>query len=163
MVENRLFVGRRGDSGRAADVKDASPSQDGAVPLEVSLSILFQWPIGRNAMQVGLVMVIALSGLGCQNKGGDVAPSAQTHTHSISSPSVSHSHPNHGVGTGCPLHGAAAYSDSTATSTFHGAVRSTLWSFVLGRDPDVATASEIEANLEAGRYGAASYPTGYGH
>jgi hypothetical protein len=105
-------------------------------------------------MQGSIIMMLALGGLGCQNKGCDVFPTPQT-TRVASAQSWANV---------CPT--AIASSGYSACSTIHdtsydasgysarSAFRSTLWSFVIGHDPDVATVREIEATF---------YSSGSGH
>jgi hypothetical protein len=112
-------------------------------------------------MQMSVVMVMALSGLGCQNKGCDVSPTPQTCY--TSSPCALNAYPGSFAPSGYPVYAPSRYGrDNASDYTFHSSVRSTLWSFVLGRDPDVASASEIEATFYSGGYGASAYPGGYG-
>jgi len=112
-------------------------------------------------MQVSVVMVMALSGLGCQNK--DCAPSPSPQTYYGSSLCAEHVYPGSAAPSGHPAYAPSSHGrDPASDYTFHSSVRSTLWSFVLGRDPDVATVREIEATFYSGGYGASSYPGGYG-
>ena len=105
-------------------------------------------------MQGAVVMLLALGGLGCQNKGCDVFPTAQT-TRVASAQSLAHVCPSPVASSGYPAcsssHGAG-YDSSGYTA--RSAWRSTLWSFVIGHDPDVATVRDIEATF---------YSTGSGH
>ncbi len=112
-------------------------------------------------MHASVVMVMALSGLGCQNK--DCAPSPTPQTYYGSSPYATNAYPGTVTPSGYPAYGTGDYRIGHPEDyTFHGAVRSTLWSFVIGRDPDVASVREIEATFYSGGYGTSSYPGGYG-
>ena len=112
-------------------------------------------------MQVSVVMLMAISGLGCQNKGCDASPTPQTCY--TSSQCATNAYPGSFAPSGYPAYAPGSYGVATPLDyTAHGAVRSTLWSFVLGRDPDVASVREIEATFYSGGYGASSYPGGYG-
>ncbi|MGP0065370.1 MAG: hypothetical protein ACLQGP_17430 [Isosphaeraceae bacterium] len=112
-------------------------------------------------MQVSFVMLMALSGLGCQNKGCEASPSPQTYHGS--GQYTANVYPGSMAPSGYPAYGPGGYRIGHPEDyDFHGAVRSTLWSFVIGRDPDVASAREIEETFYAGGYGASSYPGGYG-
>jgi hypothetical protein len=112
-------------------------------------------------MQVSVVMVMALSGLGCQNK--DCAPSATPQTYYGSSQYTANVYPGSAATSGYSTYAAGGHRrDPASDYTFHSSVRSTLWSFIIGRDPDVASAREIEATLYSGGYDASSYPGGYG-
>ena len=108
-------------------------------------------------MQVSLVMILALTGLGCQNKladAGDAAAAVPAYRTSLSPLSSDQ-------GTGYPT---ATYSGSFAGTPYpeipsrlypryisthtvdsHTELRSTLFSFVCGHDPDVSTVRDIEA------------------
>ncbi len=105
-------------------------------------------------MQGSVVVLLALGGLGCQNKGCDVfstpqttrVASAQTLAYVCPSPVASSGHP------ACDSSRDTGYDSSGYTA--RSAWRSTLWSFVLGHDPDVPTVREIEATF---------YSTGSGH
>ncbi len=107
-------------------------------------------------MTFGVVMVIALSGLGCHNVDCDVssaAPGYQASAQSVGGAYVGplvpagqhhHHHPSYSSGH--------SHSDGSSGADFGGRVYSTLYSFVFGRDPDVPTVREIESNLESGEY-----------
>jgi hypothetical protein len=98
----------------------------------------------------GFVLMMALSGLGCQNKSCDasVAPA----DYCPSSQCAAHVPVGSVALTGYPAGLAGQYGDDHyAGYDLGSSVRSTLWSFVLGRDPDgVPTVAEIEAGLESG-------------
>jgi hypothetical protein len=112
-------------------------------------------------MQASFVLMMALSGLGCQNKSCDssVAPAS----YYASGQCAAHIHAGSVAPSGFPTSSASHYgSDHYAGYDLRSSIRSTLWSFVLGHDPDgVPTVAEIEAGLESGRYSAAAYPSGY--
>jgi hypothetical protein len=114
-------------------------------------------------MQVSMVMMLALTGLGCQNKAATVTEGFPVTSYQIAPPSVSS-----GQGGG---YSTATYAGSFAQSPYpeipsrlyarpsedhsvnwHAELRSTLYSFVWGHDPDVSTVREIEASV----YGADS-------
>jgi hypothetical protein len=112
-------------------------------------------------MHASVVMVMALSGLGCQNK--DCAPSPIPRIYYGSSQYTTNAYPGIVGQPAYTAYGPGGYRIGHPEDyTFHGAVRSTLWSFVLGRDPDVASVREIEATFYSGGYGASSYPGGDG-
>jgi hypothetical protein len=104
-------------------------------------------------MQGAIVMLMALSGLGCQNKiidKGELPTSVSPIVSAAANPAPSSTNPPpypqyFNIGSG---------DTETADPTHWEILRSTLWSFVLGRDPDVMTAREIEASI---------YGYGYGH
>ena len=101
-------------------------------------------------MQGAVVILVALGGLGCQNKGCDVLPSPQT-THYASSQSFANTCPSGVTPLGYPSCSAGSSTgDGSSGYSTRGAVRSTLWSFVIGHDPDVATVREIEATFYSG-------------
>jgi hypothetical protein len=106
----------------------------------------------------GVVLVLALSGLGCQNKSCDasVVPVGCY----ASGQSTAHVHAGFVGPVGYPATSAIHYgSDHFAGDDLHSSIRSTLWSFVLGHDPDgIPTVAEIEAGLVSGAYSAAAVP-----
>jgi hypothetical protein len=106
----------------------------------------------------GVVLVVALSGLGCQNKSCDasVVPVACY----ASGQPIAHVHAGSVAPTGYPASSANRYgSDHYAGYDLQSSIRSTLWSFVLGHDPDgVPTVAEIEAGLASDEYRAAAVP-----
>jgi hypothetical protein len=111
-------------------------------------------------MQASLVIVLALSGLGCQNKSCDasVAPASCY----ASGQSFPHIHSGHGASIGYATSPGHYGGDHYDGYDLHSSIRSTLWSFVLGHDPDgVPTVADIEAGLSSGAYSAAAYPVGY--
>jgi hypothetical protein len=100
-------------------------------------------------MQGTVVLLLALGGLGCQNKRCDafqVVPSvsAQCDAKGYANCVGMAAHPAWPAsGSGC---------DSCADYQ-GGSLRSTLWSFVLGHDPEVRLPEEIEASVPLGRPG----------
>lgn len=107
-------------------------------------------------MQVSLVMMFALTGLGCQNMPADAVNAGAVTSYQTNSPPWSSDQ-----GTGYPI---AAYTGSFAgtpypeipsrlyprysqphTVDWHAELRSTLYSFVCGHDPDISTVRDIEA------------------
>jgi len=111
-------------------------------------------------MQASFVMMMALSGLGCQNKSCDasVAPAG----YDASGQCATHVHASSVAPSGYPASSAGRSIDNSVQSyTLHSSIRSTLWSLVLGHDPDgVPTVAEIEASLASGAYNAATHPSG---
>jgi hypothetical protein len=109
-------------------------------------------------MHLPIVMMLALSGLGCHNKantGDDAAAMTRIDVDAAALPSyqgAAHSAGDYShtlVGTPypeIPYHSYAPYQE-THSSDWHAQVRSTLYSFVCGHDPDVSTAREIEASV----------------
>jgi hypothetical protein len=97
-------------------------------------------------MQGALVMLFALSGLGCQNKtddSGQVPPL-------VIPIEIPEANPAPGSTTPRPYPQYFDLSSAgieTAEPTHWEVLRATLWSFVLGRDPDVMTAREIEESV----------------
>jgi hypothetical protein len=97
-------------------------------------------------MQGAFVMLMALSGLGCQNKISDsgelpaaVSPIVSPAVNPAASATTPPPYPQYfNIGSG---------DTETADPDHWEVLRSTLWSFVLGRDPDVMTAREIEASV----------------
>ena len=114
-------------------------------------------------MQVSMVMILALTGLGCQNKEATASETVPVTSCQIAPPSMSS-----GQGGG---YSTTTYASSFAPTPYpeipsrlyarpsqahsvdwHAEMRSTLYSFVCGHDPDVSTVREIEASV----YGADS-------
>ena len=105
-------------------------------------------------MTFGVVLVMALSGLGCHNLDGDVAPALPGYHASAQSgvggytgavaPAVQQHYPAHSAGH--------SHGDGSSGADFGGQVHSTLYSFVFGHDPDVPLIRDIESNLESGEY-----------
>jgi hypothetical protein len=112
-------------------------------------------------MQASFVVVMALSGLGCQNKSCDafVAPAG----YYASGQCAPYVHAGSVAHAGYPTDSASHYgSDRYSCYDLHSSIRSTLWSMVIGHDPDgVPTVAEIEASLASGGYSASAYPSGY--
>jgi hypothetical protein len=110
-------------------------------------------------MQIPLVMMLALSGLGCQNGASTVIDAPPLPGHRIDAPPLTSSQGNGGAITNYsgsfassayPEIGARVYDRySTAAEPldWHTGFRYTLYSFVWGRDPNVSTAREIEASV----------------
>jgi hypothetical protein len=113
-------------------------------------------------MQASVVMMMALSGLGCQNKSCDasVAPAGYDASGQCA---ATHVHAGSVAPSGYPANSAGHSLDNSLQSyTLHSSIRSTLWSFVLGHDPDgVPTVAEIEASLASGAYNTATRPSGH--
>jgi hypothetical protein len=106
----------------------------------------------------GVVLLVALSGLGCQNKSCDasVVPVGCC----ACGQSIAHVHAGSVAPIGYPASSASHYgNDHYAGYDLQSSIRSTLWSFVLGHDPDgVPTVAEIEADLASDAYRAAAIP-----
>jgi hypothetical protein len=97
-------------------------------------------------MQSAIVIVIALSGIGCHNKCSDVSNSAPA-CNTIGGIDAN-SYPSfHAPSSYCGWHSMSESGYDSSHAGHQGAWRSTIWSFVLGRDPDVATAREIEESV----------------
>ncbi len=107
-------------------------------------------------MTFGVVMVMAVSGLGCHNVDGDVSPAAPGYHASAQSgtnvharavaPSAQHHHHHSGY------FASHSRGDGSSGVDLGGRVYSTLYSFVFGHDPDVPMMREIESNLASGEY-----------
>jgi hypothetical protein len=100
-------------------------------------------------MQTTVVMVLALSGLGCQNKGCEVfaTPPVVNRGYDSNVPAWS------GVPSGHPTFSGSTCGVGDSSDYPGGRLRSTLWSFVLGRDPEVPSARELECSFYSGRDG----------
>jgi len=98
-------------------------------------------------MQGAIVMVIAFSGLGCHNKCSDMsdAPSVYRSTGGADT----NLYRSYTTPSSYPGYDSRSYTvcDSSAYTSHWGGVRATLYSFVFGHDPDVATAREIEESV----------------
>lgn len=116
-------------------------------------------------MQIPLVMMLALSGLGCQNGASAVIDTPPLPGHQIDAQPFTISQGSGGATTTYsgsfapspyPEIGTRLYDrySSNEPIDWHTGLRYTLYSFVWGRDPDVSTAREIEASV----YG---YQTGH--
>jgi hypothetical protein len=115
-------------------------------------------------MQVSMVMILALTGLGCENEPAgarDTLPPVFDQGHAAPSTSF----PGGGYTPGnlansfasTPYPGIPSYRYSAPRtvphdSDWHAELRSTLYSFVFGHDPEVVTIREIEASVY-GEYG----------
>jgi hypothetical protein len=107
-------------------------------------------------MQVSMVMILALAGLGCENKpagASDTLPAVfdQGHAAPLASFQGGEYTPRNSADSfvstpypGIPPH---LYSAPTLPHDldWHADLRSTLYSFVFGHDPDIVTIREIEA------------------
>jgi hypothetical protein len=109
-------------------------------------------------MQIPFVMMLAITGLGCQNKANSVMdPLPLISSEVDSSPLPTYQGGGYSASTHSGSFTPTAYpeipsriyaSDLPRRSIdWHAGFRSTLWSFVLGRDPDVITVREIEASV----------------
>ena len=110
-------------------------------------------------MQIPLVMMLALSGLGCQNGANAVIDTLPMPGHQIDALPFTSSQGTAGGGSvpyantftpsPYPEIGTRVYDrySSYEPTDWHAEWRKTLYSFVWGRDPDVSTAREIEASV----------------
>jgi hypothetical protein len=103
-------------------------------------------------MQAALVITVALAGLGCQNKPSDLSdvPPVYDAIESVESvPYPRYATPSSYSG----YYPRTCENDvSDVYPTHWDALHATLVSFVLGRDPGVTTAAEIEASVFGDRY-----------
>jgi hypothetical protein len=109
-------------------------------------------------MQVSMVMMLALTGLGCQNKPVGASDSFAVTSYQTDSPPLS-SYQAGGYVTGTYANSFAsnpypeipsrlyARNSQDHSVDWHAELRSTLYSFVFGHDPDVSTVREIEASV----------------
>lgn len=98
-------------------------------------------------MQTAFVMAIALTGLGCQNKTQDLSDYPPTYSAiGTTEPSP---YPRYTTPSSYSGYYQRTYSNdvSDVYPTRWDAMRSTLCSFVIGRDPEVTTVAEIEASV----------------
>jgi hypothetical protein len=102
-------------------------------------------------MQAAVVMLMALTGLGCQNK-----PVDSTDMPSVLTPAPAPASPSPEAPTTettatpppYPRFFPEAYPDiEDLYSTHLGIMSATLYSFVFGHDPGIASAQEIEASV----------------
>jgi hypothetical protein len=109
-------------------------------------------------MQIPLVMMLAMSGLGCQNGASamiDAPPlpgyqiDTQPFTTSQGSGGATINYSGSFASSPYPEIGARVYDrySSSEPTDWHTGLRYTLYSFVWGRDPNVSTAREIEASV----------------
>jgi len=109
-------------------------------------------------MQIPLVMMLALSGLGCQNGSVvviDTPPlpghqiDAQPFTSSQRTGDATTTYSGPFASSPYPEIGTRVYDrySSAEPIDWHTGLRYTLYSFVWGRDPDISTAREIEASV----------------
>lgn len=109
-------------------------------------------------MHASVVLLMALSGLGCQNEipeAIDSPPAAyDTAASTFGSVNSGHTGPS-----GYSAYSSAFSSDFDASDKlgFGGALRDTIWSFFLGHSPGVASAREIEASVYGDQGGYSSY------
>lgn len=110
-------------------------------------------------MQATVVMLIALGGLGCQNPASDLPPIPAVGGE-VEAPSSESTAPAPAPAitpypSGYPAYGVSPIltGDIPEDNSFRGCVRSTVWSFIIGRDPDVPSAREIEAAYYGGQHG----------
>lgn len=115
-------------------------------------------------MHLPMLLIMALAGVGCENKLADASDPGAQPTQQVQSPAI-------------PSFQQSAYPASSDSGWFpsnpypeipshlyappvvphsgdwHAAMRSTVWSFVLGHDPDVSNVREIEASIYSVEYG----------
>jgi hypothetical protein len=97
-------------------------------------------------MSGSIVMAIALAGLGGHNQPEGLAEPLLSETE-IASP-YTNPYPQYTVPSSYSGYYSRVGSYELPEYTSHwGTVRSTLWSLILGRDPDVPTVAEIEASV----------------
>jgi hypothetical protein len=104
-------------------------------------------------MQATVVLLVALSGLGCHNKTCeviDVQPTSSSYGGGNSSLYSSHDTP-----LPCPANDGGPNSgyDPSQQAGFGGVLLDTLYSFVYGRSPGVPSVREIEASVYGYRAG----------
>ena len=109
-------------------------------------------------MHVSMTMILAIAGLGCENRAIGAGETASVMVQPIDSPALptyqQGSYPMPGDTTPFP---STPYPDIPSQLyprpdeshyvDWHAEIRSTLWSFVLGRDRDIVTVREIEASV----------------
>jgi hypothetical protein len=98
-------------------------------------------------MPATVLTMIAFFGLGCQNKYSEPGPMPILGGWSQVSPTSGSFATTNGVPGAASLYGQCD-SDGYSGSVLHD----TLWSFVLGRDPSVPTARELEESFYSGGY-----------
>ena len=100
-------------------------------------------------MQGSVVLLIALSSLGCDHKSCGVFPATAAvdgqYAASANLPSPAPS--------GYPAYAPRHYYGGDAAGDSGGTLRGTLCSFILGHDPEVPTARDIEATFDSASYG----------
>jgi hypothetical protein len=119
----------------------------------VTASLILEAPAGEPVMQATVVMLIGLSGLGCQNLASDLLPiPAATAATADSSANLTATSP---APTAYPTYAVSPpiSSDIADGESFRHCLRNTIHSFFIGRDPDVPTARQIEAAYYAGQHG----------
>ena len=109
-------------------------------------------------MQTPFVMMLALTGLGCDNKTSVVVDASPLTCYGVDSPHAA-SYQGSGYSTSTytgtfaptpyPEIPSRTYNDiaEPGSPNWHAELRSTLYSFVFGHDPDVSTVREIEASV----------------
>jgi hypothetical protein len=110
-------------------------------------------------MQIPLVVMLALGGLGCQNGASTLVDAPPLAGHRIETLPFTSSQVNGGgittysgsyTSSPYPEIGTRVYdrySSAYEPTDWHTGLRYTLYSFVWGRDPNVNTAREIEASV----------------
>jgi len=100
-------------------------------------------------MQGAIVMAIALTGLGCQNKSCDLSNPQPAYGSFGATSTYAKPYPSYATPSSYSGYYSRSYTDNAwdPYPTHWDSLRSTLYSLMLGRDPDVATAREIEASV----------------
>jgi hypothetical protein len=102
-------------------------------------------------MAGSVVMLVALSGFGCQNKDCGALPVPLTDRWGV--PYEGSSSSQSAAPLVYPAYSSGGYRGGDSWDDSGGCLRATLWSFVLGRDPDVPTPREIEASVYSNHRG----------
>jgi hypothetical protein len=108
-------------------------------------------------MHIPFALMLAITGLGCQNKADIVIdPAPLTGFQADSSPLISHQEGGYSSSTGPGSFGPTPYPEIPSrvyntdlqphSCDWRAELRSTFCSFFLGHDPDVITIREIEAS-----------------
>jgi hypothetical protein len=97
-----------------------------------------------------VVLLTALCGWGCHNKACDAYAAAPP---MVSGQSVALMDTGWRASSVRPAYTASSFGCLEGGDDQGGTLRGTLWSFILGRDPDVPTVRDIEASV---------YPAGHG-
>ncbi len=97
-------------------------------------------------MHAGMVMLVALAGLGGDNGCGDASEGGSVYSAVVSpytNPYPSFATPSSYSG----YYARPASYESPDYANHQAAISSTFWSYLLGHDRDVATVAEIEASV----------------
>ena len=115
-------------------------------------------------MHLSMVMVMALAGMGCENKPDGASESPALAVYQVDSPPLpsfqvngysTNDYSNALSSTPYPQIPPHLYTLNPGPHSvnWHAEMRSTLWSFVIGRDPDVSNVREIESSIYGVNYG----------